>query len=63
MRPGPEVLACFGATAAPVALPGGQGTAWRAGDIVLKPAGDPQVAGRTSTSCWPALTSAGWSPR
>jgi hypothetical protein len=44
MRPGPEVLACFGATAAPVALPGGQGTAWRAGDIVLKPAGDPQVA-------------------
>src|SRR5437764_9646545 len=44
MRPGPEVLASFGASAEPVLLPGGQGTAWRAGEVVLKPAGDPRVA-------------------
>jgi hypothetical protein len=44
MRPGPEVLASFGASADPVILPGGQGTAWRAGEVVLKPAGDPRVA-------------------
>jgi hypothetical protein len=44
MRPGPEVLASFGASADPVPLPGGEGTAWRAGEIVLKPAGDPRVA-------------------
>jgi hypothetical protein len=44
MRPGPEVLACFGASADPVPLPGGEGTAWRAGEVVLKPAGDPRVA-------------------
>jgi phosphotransferase family enzyme len=44
MRPGPEVLASFGASADPVPLPGGEGTAWRAGDVVLKPAGDPRVA-------------------
>ena len=46
MPPSPAVLASFGAApgAGPVSLPGGQGTAWRAGDIVLKPAGDPQVA-------------------
>jgi Phosphotransferase enzyme family len=44
MRPGPEVLASFGASADPVSLPGGQGTAWRAGEVVLKPVGDPQVA-------------------
>ena len=48
MRPSPAVLASFGAVAgrdtAPVPLPGGQGTAWRAGQIVLKPAGDPRVA-------------------
>src|SRR5882762_8490279 len=44
MRPGPEVLACFGASADPVSLPGGEGTAWRAGEVVLKPAGDPRVA-------------------
>jgi Phosphotransferase enzyme family len=44
MRPGPEVLASFGASADPVSLPGGEGTAWRAGEVVLKPAGDPQVA-------------------
>ena len=44
MRPGPEVLASFGASADPVSLPGGEGTAWRAGEVVLKPAGDSQVA-------------------
>jgi hypothetical protein len=46
MRPSPAVLASFGAdaTIAPVALPGGEGTSWRAGDMVLKPAGDPRVA-------------------
>src|SRR6478609_4194907 len=44
MRPGPEVLASFGASADPVSLPGGRGTAWRAGEIMLKPAGDPRVA-------------------
>jgi uncharacterized protein (TIGR02569 family) len=44
MRPGPEVLASFGASADPVSLPGGDGTAWRAGEVVLKPAGDPRVA-------------------
>jgi len=48
MRPGPAVLTSFGAgdggDAAAVPLPGGQGTAWRVGQLVLKPAGDPQVA-------------------
>jgi hypothetical protein len=44
MRPDPGVLAAFGAHADPVPLPGGEGTAWRAGEVVLKPAGDPRVA-------------------
>ena len=44
MRPGPAVLAAFGARADPVSLPGGEGTAWRAGALVLKPAADPRVA-------------------
>lgn len=52
MRPSPAVLAAFGAApgagtdrgAAPVPLPGGQGSAWRAGQLVLKPAGDLRVA-------------------
>jgi hypothetical protein len=44
MRPGPVVLASFGASADPVSLLGGRGTAWRAGEVVLKPAGDPRVA-------------------
>jgi hypothetical protein len=40
------VLASFGASADvdPVPLPGGEGTSWRVGDMVLKPAGDPRVA-------------------
>jgi hypothetical protein len=44
MRPGPEVLASFGASADLVSLPGGQGISWRAGEVVLKPVGDPGVA-------------------
>jgi len=44
MRPTPGVLAAFGAHADPVSLPGGEGTSWRAGEIVLKPAGDPRAA-------------------
>ena len=44
MRPDPGVLASFGGHAEPVPLPGGEGTAWRAGEVVLKPAGDPRVA-------------------
>ena len=44
MRPAPDVLAAFGVRADPVPLPGGEGTAWRAGEVVLKPAGDPRVA-------------------
>ena len=38
-KPPPEVLAAFGAAGRdPVALSGGQGTSWRLGDLVLKPA-------------------------
>lgn len=38
MAPPPAVLERFGvAGATPVALAGGRGTAWRAGDVVLKP--------------------------
>jgi uncharacterized protein (TIGR02569 family) len=42
------VLDAFGVPAAPVLLPGGQGTTWRAGGIVLKPAGDPIAANWTA---------------
>lgn len=35
--PGARVLAAFGCTADPVPLPGGRGTSWRCGDLVLKP--------------------------
>jgi hypothetical protein len=58
MRPGPEVLASFGASADPVPLPGGEGTAWRAGDVVLKPAGDPRMA-RWTAEFYRDLTPAG----
>ncbi|NEE01531.1 TIGR02569 family protein [Phytoactinopolyspora halotolerans] len=41
--PTTEVLAAFGApTATPRLLDGGQGHTWRAGDIVVKPTGDPR---------------------
>jgi uncharacterized protein (TIGR02569 family) len=44
MMPGTNVLSAFGISAAPALLPGGEGTSWRAGDVVLKPAGDPRAA-------------------
>jgi len=37
LPPPGDVLAAFGTPAAPTPLPGGRGTAWRAGDLVLKP--------------------------
>ena len=41
-QPPPLVLAAYGAAGiVPVPLDGGQGTSWRAGDLVLKPAADP----------------------
>lgn len=45
-RPSPEALAAFGLREAllPFRLPGGQGVAWRAGDVVLKPTADIQEA-------------------
>ncbi|SDJ55363.1 TIGR02569 family protein [Streptomyces indicus] len=42
--PPTHVLAAFAAGAAPVPLPGGQGTTWRAGEVVLKPTGMPEEA-------------------
>lgn len=36
-EPPPHVLAVFGVSAEPERLAGGQGTAWRCGEIVLKP--------------------------
>ena len=44
MRPGPAVLASFGAQRRSRPAARRRGTAWRAGEIVLKPAGDPRVA-------------------
>ncbi len=38
------MLTAFGLAAVPVRLPGGQGTAWRAGPAVLKPADNDQAA-------------------
>lgn len=35
--PGAPVLTAFGCTGGPVPLAGGRGTAWRCGDLVLKP--------------------------
>jgi uncharacterized protein (TIGR02569 family) len=54
------VLAAFGlAGAVPVRLPGGQGTAWRAGPVVLKPA-DSVRAGRWFAEVYDALTGPGF---
>jgi len=54
------VLAAFGlAGAVPVRLPGGQGTAWRAGRVVLKPA-DSVRAGRWFAEVYNALTGPGF---
>lgn len=55
-----EVLAAFGlAGAVPVRLAGGQGTAWRAGQVVLKPA-DSVQAGRWFAEVYDALTGPGF---
>ena len=40
--PAPDVLKAFRIDAVPTRLPGGQGTSYRAGQIILKPAGDAQ---------------------
>jgi uncharacterized protein (TIGR02569 family) len=54
------VLAAFGlAGAVPVRLPGGQGTAWRAGRVVFKPA-DSVRAGRWFAEVYDALTGPGF---
>jgi uncharacterized protein (TIGR02569 family) len=37
------VLAAFGARGAPTPIEGGQGTSWRAGDLVLKPVDAPEA--------------------
>jgi uncharacterized protein (TIGR02569 family) len=55
-----EVLAAFGvAGVVPVRLAGGQGTAWRAGPIVLKPA-DLERADRWNADLFDALTGPGF---
>jgi hypothetical protein len=55
-----EVLTAFGlAGAAPTRLPGGQGTAWRAGQVVLKPA-DSVQAGRWFATVYAELTGPGF---
>jgi uncharacterized protein (TIGR02569 family) len=55
-----EVLAAFGlAGAVPVRLPGGQGTAWRAGPVVLKPA-DSVRAGRWFAEVYDTLAGPGF---
>ena len=44
-RPDPEVLTAFGVGGVvPEPLPGGRGLTWRAGDVVLRPHGDPAEA-------------------
>jgi uncharacterized protein (TIGR02569 family) len=54
------VLAAFGITGAdPVRLPGGQGTAWRAGQVVLKPA-DSVRAGRWFAEVYDGLAGPGF---
>ncbi len=54
------VLAAFGVTdVIPVRLPGGQGTAWRAGQVVLKPA-DSARDGRWFAEVYDALSGPGF---
>jgi uncharacterized protein (TIGR02569 family) len=58
--PSEEVLAAFGvAGTSPVRLPGGQGTTWRAGQVVLKPA-DSAPADRWDAEVFDALTGPGF---
>lgn len=47
--PPPNVLRAFAAAARPEPLPGGQGSSWKAGTIVLKPVDDPMRAEETAT--------------
>lgn len=47
-KPSDEVLGAFGVDAPVQALPGGQGSAWHAGGVVLKPVDDPAEAAWTS---------------
>jgi uncharacterized protein (TIGR02569 family) len=55
-----EVLVAFGlAGVGPVRLPGGQGTTWRAGQVVLKPA-DSVRAGRWFAEVYDALAGPGF---
>ena len=55
-----EVLTSFGvAGTVPVRLPGGQGTTWRAGQVVLKPA-DSARAGRWFAEVYDALADPGF---
>ena len=55
-----EVLAAFGVGGVvPVRLPGGEGPAWRAGDVVLKPA-DSDRSGRWFAEVYDALTGPGF---
>ena len=55
-----EVLAAFGvAGVSPVRLPGGQGTTWRAGPVVLKPA-DSAPADRWDADVFDVLTGPGF---
>jgi uncharacterized protein (TIGR02569 family) len=56
MQPSAQVLAAFGAPADAVRLAGGEGTTWRAGQIVVKPAGPPHVA-RWTAGLYQALSS------
>ncbi|GIE95215.1 TIGR02569 family protein [Paractinoplanes rishiriensis] len=42
--PSRRVLAAFGARTPAVAVPGGQGVTWRAGELILKPTDDPALA-------------------
>ena len=59
--PSPAVLAAFGADGPPTLLPGGQGSSWRAGPLVLKPV----TTGDEPTQRWlhqvarPAVTEPG----
>ena len=54
------VLASFGvAGIVPVRLPGGQGTTWRAGQVVLKPA-DSELAGRWFADVYDGLAGPGF---
>ena len=55
-----EVLAAFGVSGSvPVRLPGGEGRTWRAGQVVLKPAGS-VVAGRWCAEVCDALAGPGF---